>query len=142
MKTITINRVRGYSREQDYDAFTVVRLCNSQLKDLGGRHAWVKITAGSKSIYRRVRGAANTGLSSGDMELDYDSRLELDIDGSKDENGFRVCNVSIAPAGFLGSLIAHWGNPNIEYQVSFRLAVLGVALGLLGGVLGAISLYK
>ena len=143
MDNITVTKARDYSRPQDYDAFSVVRLYNAHLKSLGGRHAWVRLSSNGKTLFRRVRGAGGgTGLPSDGMELDYDSRLELGVDSPRAADGFHPCNVVVSPAGFLGYIKAHWSHPNIEYRVPYRLAMLSVVLGLLGAFLGALSLLK
>ena len=140
MFNISVVRARDYSRDQDYDAFTVVRLFNGHIRSLGGRHAWVKICTDNKRIYRRIRGGANLGLAGDSIELDYDSRLELGIESPRGEDGFHPCSVVISPASFFGKIMAHWQNPNIEYRVSYRLAILSVVLGFVGLILGVISI--
>lgn len=143
MNSITVAKARDFSRPQDYDAFSVIRLYNAHLRILGGRHAWVRLSCNGRNLYRRIRGAGGgTGLPSDGMELDYDSRLELGINSPRDADGFHPCNVIITPAGLLGSIRAHWRHPSIEYRVPYRLAMLSVALGLLGAVLGAASFVR
>ena len=82
---IEAKRFRDFSRDHDYDAFTVIRVYNSLQKDLGGRNSWVTVSNGQKKRYRRVLGSGSSGLGRDEIELDYDSRLELEINGSKDE---------------------------------------------------------
>ena len=141
MEAITITKARDFSRPQDYDAFSIVRLRNAHLKGLGGRHTWVKLESNGKRLYRRVRGAGNTGIATDEMEIDYDSRIELGINSARDQNGFHSCNVAVTQAGWLGAVEAHWHHPNIEYRVPYRMAMLGLMLGLLGALLGALSLF-
>ncbi|MCL7715801.1 hypothetical protein [Stenotrophomonas mori] len=146
---ISITKARDFSRDADYLAFSVVRLRNAHLKGLGGRHSWVRIenTGNGKVLYRRVRGAgasagASTGLPANAIEIDYDSRLELGIEGPRDATHFHDCSLTVGPASRLGELKAHWRHPNIEYRVPYRLAILSLALGLLGALLGALSLVR
>jgi len=140
MDSISISKARDFTRPQDYDAFSVVRLYNAHLRALGGRHAWVRLSCNGKILFRRVRGAGGgTGLPSVGIEIDYDSRQELGIDNARGADGFHPCSVTVSRAGFLGSIQAHWAHPNIEYRAPYRLAMQSVALGLLGAILGAVS---
>jgi hypothetical protein len=87
-------------------------------------------------------GAAGTGLSQDDIELDYDSRLEIGVVGTPDENGFYACTLTIQPSSFREKLQAHWKHPSLAYRVPYRLAILSVVLGAIGLVLGVISILK
>lgn len=137
-----ITRCRDFTREQDYGAFAAVRAFNGCLKQLGGRHAWVTLSSGNMKLYRRVMGAAGTGLSHGDIEFDYDSRLELGLSGHPDENGFYGCDLTMQPSSFIERLHAHWRHPNLAYRVPYQLAILSLVLGAVGLVLGIVNVIK
>ena len=138
---INILRCRDFSREYDHSRHTVVRVFNKNLSQLGDRHAWVTIQANGNMICRRVMGSGGTGLSKGDIELDYDSRLELGIVGKKDAQGFYQCDATIRRADLSERISAHLHHPNHEYRVSYKLAAIGLALGFVALILGLISLY-
>jgi hypothetical protein len=138
-----ITTVRDFTRQNDYNAFSVVRVHNRFVADLGGRHAWVRIRNANATLYRRVRGAgADTSLPPDGIELEYDSRLELGLPGPPDANGFYACDLTVEPATTLDKIRAHWSHPTIEYRVTYRLAVLSVVLGSVGFILGIISLVR
>lgn len=138
-----ITTVRDFSRQGDYHAFSVVRVHNRLVADLGGRHAWVRIRSNKATLYRRLRGVgADTSLPVDAIELEYDSRLALGLPGPPDANGFYACDLAIEPATPLDKMRAHWNHPTIEYRVSYRLALLSVVLGLVGFILGIISLVR
>ena len=138
-----IARVRGFSGERDYDLFSVVRVNNTLLKELGGRYTWVAISGNMNVIFRRATGAVpGIGLPIDAIELGYDSRSDLGISGERDEQNFYPCDLSISPAGALDRFRAHWSNPNVNYQVPFQLGMIGLALGAIGLLLGIISLTK
>lgn len=138
-----ITKARDFTQSHDYDASAIVRLNNTQVAKLGGRHSWVKLSGGAKTLMRRVRGSGGiSGLSNDAMEIDYDSRLELGIDDPRSSDEFYTCSIVITPASFVDKIKAHWFHPNIEYQVPFRLAMIGLALGIVGLFLGLMSLAK
>lgn len=136
-----VTRCRDFSRTQDHSLFTVVRVFNGCLKELGDRHAWVAVEGQDATIYRRALGASATGIGKGDIELDYDSRKELGIGGRPDENGFYDCKLIVRKATATEKMRAHWKHPSLEYRVPFKLAILSLALGLIGLGLGIISLF-
>ena len=135
-------KCREFSRDYDHDAFSVVRVFNNRLAALGGRNAWVTITSEKSQIYRRARGLSSVGMTQDAIELDYDSRDELGINGQADSNGFYACKVTIEKSTLRERLKGHWSNPNPAYTVPYRLAVLSVMLGLVGLFLGILSLVK
>ena len=135
------SKVRDFSRDFDYHAFSIVRVFNGCLEELGGRNAWVVVSSDNKRLYRRAQGAGgNPGLPKDGIELDYDSRTELGVSGRPDGDGFYSCQVTISPATPFESFLGHWQNPRVEYQFAFRLAVLSVGLGFIGLMLGLVSL--
>ena len=139
-----IAKARDFSRAQDYDAFAIVRVHNSLLASLGGRNAWVKIVGPTRTLVRRARGAGGTtGLPIAGIELDYDSRLELNIVGSPpDAQGFYPCELQLSKASAWNKFIAHWAHPNLEYRIPYQIAMVSAALGAVGLILGIVSLIK
>ena len=133
-------KCRDFKRERDYDEFSVVRVFNGCLSSLGGRGAWVTITGGDVPLYRRVLGSGGTGLTQDAIELDYDSLVELGLCGRPDEDGFYDCKLEIKCSTTRERVMAHWTHPSLAYRVPFRLALLSVVLGLIGFVLGIVSL--
>ncbi len=99
-----IEKIRGFTSEHDYIAFSVVRLHPKVIKNIGGRNTWIKISSNTNHIYRLALGAkSSTGFTTKAVELDYDSCLELEaISGqAKDENSFYPCSFTIQKARFL-----------------------------------------
>jgi len=135
-----ITKCRDFSRERDYGAFSVIRVFNGCLEPLGGRGAWITISGGKVAQYRRAQGAGGTGLTKDAIELDYDSRLELGINGRPDQDGFYACELVLAPSSFWEIVRAHWTHPSLAYRVPYRLAVLSVVLGGVGLLLGVSGL--
>lgn len=141
---IEIQRVRNFSNEQDYVAFSIVRLYNKHVTELGGRNTWVCIESGGKKIYRRVRGVGNMpGFPKDAMELDYDSRNELGaISDDRHENGFFLHKATIKKASLVEKFLAHWSHPNIEYRTPFQISYISFMLGIIGLILGMVSLFR
>ena len=142
MGQVQVTKCRDFSRERDYGAFSVVRVFNKCLDSLGGRGSWVTITGGSVVLYRRVLGAGGTGLTRDAIELDYDSRTELGLSGRPDADGFYTCKLQLQPSTPIERAKAHWTHPSLAYRVPYRLALLSVVLGLVGLVLGILSLLR
>lgn len=137
-----ITECREFSRDSDREDFTVVRVCNKSLNALGGRGSWVKIKAHGSRILRRAYGSGSCSQPAHMIELDYDSRRELGIDHNFREGGVVRCELEICRARGFDLFLAHWRNPRIEYRVPYRLAVLSVALGAIGLLLGIIGLMQ
>jgi hypothetical protein len=137
-----IAKCRDFTRERDYAAFSVVRVFNLKLSELGGRGAWVTISGGKESQYRRIMGSGGTDLSQDAIEIDYDSRVELGIVGRPDGNGYYPCELTLSKSSLGERISAHWSHPNLAYRVPYQLAVLSLALGLVGFFLGIVSLIK
>jgi hypothetical protein len=137
-----ISLVRDFSRNQDRDK-AVVRVFNLQLQKLGGRNAWVRISSGNSTIFRRVLGSGEYGLSANAIELDYDSRLELDELGTLNAEGYFECprGLNIQRTSLYDRFRAHWYHPNVEYRAPYQIAVIGLTMGIIGLILGVISLF-
>jgi hypothetical protein len=136
-----VTKCRDFSREDDRIAFSVVRVNNDVLTDLGGRRTWVTISTGKLTIYRVALGAGRRHLKKDALELDYDSRLDLRISGERDKEGFYGCDLSIEKSTFVERLRAHWAHPNLAYKMPLQIAALSVFLGLFGVMLGAIGAW-
>ena len=133
-------KCKDFSREHDHAAFSVVRVFNGRLAELGGRGAWITISSENRKVYRRVMGSGSVGLTQDAIELDYDSRHDLGITSPPDQNGFHPCDLKLKRSTTLERIAAHWTHPNLAYQVPYRLAMLSLALGLIGLLLGVVSL--
>ncbi len=136
---IDIKKQKPFSNDYDKNSQSLVRIFNKNLKPLGGRHAWVKLTAGSKSIYRTIKAAKPMkGFNSCAIELDYDSLLELEIvssNNSPDEDGFYPCNIVITKANKIDIFKAYWNHPEHGYRISLRISIISLFLGLVGIVI-------
>lgn len=94
-----VTKVRDFTHEYDYAAFSVVRVNNNLVAELGGRNAWVRIWGQYVPLIRRVRGAGDSpGLPKDAIELDYDSRHDLRATGERDSDGFHSCDLEIQRA--------------------------------------------
>lgn len=136
---VQILKCRDFTRERDYDAFSVVRVFNGCLDSAGGRGAWVTIVGDGVTLYRRVLGSGGTGLTRDAIELDYDSRVELGLQGRPDSEGFYSCDLQLARSTAMERAKAHWAHPSLAYRVPYRLALLSVALGFLGLIISLLG---
>ncbi|WP_395377021.1 hypothetical protein [Marinicella sp. W31] len=142
---IKINKSRSFTVDHDYNSFCVVRVYGGHLKALGGRHAWVKLTANDKSIYRTIKAGRRIApaLTKDAIEIDYDSMLELEqvsYDNKKDEADFYPCDISVLPATRWEQLKALWQHPDQGYRVSMKISLIGLFLGVIGFITGLLSL--
>lgn len=127
-----ISRVRGFSKEYDYNDFSIIRLESNCVNKLGKRGQWMKISSGKRCIYRRLKGiGGESGFSQDCAELDYDSRNDLGISGPKDENAFYACDLLIRSATWLEVLKAHLFHPNPDHRVAYQIAFIGLLIGIL-----------
>ncbi len=135
-----INIQRPFTVEQDYSAFSVVRVHPKVLNKLGGRNTWVKISNDENCIYRIALGArSSTGFTMKAIEIDYDSYLELGKSAKfqpKCENGFYPCALNVQKVRFFERFLAHWKHPNPGYRVPMQLGIIGLLLGFIGFILG------
>lgn len=141
MSTLTISKIRTYSRAEDNSSFSVVRVHKRILPLLGGRNRWVKITCGDGSVYRMAKGADSaTGFTQETIELDYDTWLELGYDpGTRgDENRYFPCDMAIRKASRIETYIAHWMHPDPAYSVPMRFGVITYFMGVCTGVIGLV----
>ena len=129
---MAINQCRNFSREYDYGDTAVVRVANARLATLGGRRAWIKIQNNSNNrvIYRRAYGAGNCGLTNYQIELDYDSRFDLDLDGDFNNAKFIDCDLTIRRCYFFEKFIAHLKHPNLIYRIPFQIAVMSLVISI------------
>jgi hypothetical protein len=137
-----ISHVKNFSKDHDFlGPFCRIHtsLLNSELK----RRDWVCIVnnANGQKIFRQARGLSVQGFTKQSIEIDYDSRVDLGIDGDRDDNGFIQCDLSVRRASLIESFFtANWKHPDYTHMVSYRLALIGCFLGILGLVLGMLSL--
>ena len=142
---IKINKSRSFTIQHDYNSFCVVRIYGGHLKALGGRHAWVKLTANGKSIYRTIKAGQRIApaLTQDAIEIDYDSMLELEqisYDNKKDAGDFYPCDISLSPATQFEQLIALWKHPEQGYRISIRISLIGLFLGVMGFITGLLGM--
>jgi hypothetical protein len=141
---IKITQQRKFSNNADYDAFSVVRLQNSNIALLGGRNAWVCIESDSgRKAYRMIRGVGSSaGFSADAIEFDYETSISLDIPkGTPNSQGFYPCTLTIRPASTLEKLKAHWAHPDHAYRFPLQISLVSFILGLIGLILGVLSLH-
>ena len=134
---VHITKVRSFSNHDDNRSFSVVRVQTSVLDELGGRGHWIRIKNPEKSvcIYRMVKASQpSQGFDKLSLEIDYDSKLELDLKdkSSPDERGFYSVNLHLSKASPVGVLLGHWKNPEPGYRLAFRISVLSLFLAILG----------
>lgn len=131
---IKIEKLRSFTNDYDNNASCVVRVFNKNLKPLGGRHAWVKLSTDSHSIYRMAKaGRSSPGFSKNSIELDYDSLLELNAttsNGEVDEDGFYPCDLTISSTNKLEFIKAYWNHPDHGYRISLQISMISMFLGI------------
>lgn len=145
-----ITEFRSYSDKSDSDKFAVVRIANSLVKTLGGRYNWIEIkNSDGKKIYRTIRGAGDRDIRSHQMELDYDSILELGLNIKKSESsnaksnmsGYSNCDVKISRVGLLTTFRAHLKHPDPAYRVPMILAFISLLIGFISFAIGLFALF-
>jgi len=142
-KSLKITQQRKFSNQSDYDAFSVVRLHNTCVSSLGGRNSWVCISSDTgRRAYRMIRGiGSGAGFSNNAIECDYETSMSLGISkGTADPQGFFPCTLQIRPATRLEILKAHWSHPDHGYRFPLQLSLVSFFLGVVGLVLGILSL--
>lgn len=139
---LQIKHQRLFTNRADYGTFSLIRVSNFHLKNLGGRNAWVALKAGNgKCVYRMIRGAGNQPHPDTAIELDYDTSVDLEIPQSyKEPNGFYACALTLRPASRIEMVRAHWSHPDPAYRVPMQISLVGFFLGVVGLVLGVLSL--
>jgi len=131
-----ISKFRGFSEDQDYSGFAVVRLSNKQMDEFR-RGTWVRIESGENVLYRKVRGGR---LAKGAIALDYDSRLDLGVDpDAKGDDGYYPIQATIRAANRLERLWALVVHPDERFRIAHQLGLLGVGLGILSLVIAVVS---
>jgi hypothetical protein len=141
-KPIQITQQRKFSNTADYDAFSVVRLHNSELAALGGRNAWITITSmNGARVHRMIRGCGDSENFPHDaIEFDYETNKALGITKAKQNAvGFYPCALQVRPASRLEILAAHWNHPDHAYRFPLQLSLVSFFLGIVGLILGVLS---
>ncbi len=146
-----ITEYRNYSDKSDADKFAVVRIANSLVKALGGRYKWIEIkSSDGKKIYRTIRGAGDRDIRSHQMELDYDSILELGLSMKKSEStdvksnmsGYNNCDISISKVGLITAIRAHLKHPDPAYRAPMTLAFISLVIGIFSLMVGFLGFFK
>ena len=146
-----ITSYRNYTDKDDNHRFAVVRLSNNLIDSLGGRYSWIAVESETgKKIYRTIRGAGNKDIKKDQIELDYDSIVDLELHKTnksdelfmKDDSGFRSCNLSLKQIGFFRKIEAHFKHPDQAYRAPMQLAIIMAFISLFSLILGIISFLK
>lgn len=141
MQPIQIKLQRTYSNKHDENSFSVARLHNSHIANLGGKESWVKISSQKKYIFRKIKGAGNLAIPINGIELDFHGLDDLGW-STDPEGNFYKTTLTITKASWFDRLVfAHTKHPDPSYSQSMKLGLIGLALGVTGLILGLISLY-
>lgn len=144
MTTFKITKERPFSRENDYESFSLVRVWNELIPQLSSRWVEIKNLDNGKTVYRMAKGVGkvNGHFPKEAIELDQNTALgELEIKPScKDENGFYKCNLSIKQATPWQRLIALGSHPDPAYRYPMQIALISLFVGILGFISGVASL--
>lgn len=92
-----------------------------------------KVTHNNKSIYLIIRG----DLSSDESVIRIDERTRNALDVNINDK----LDFTIIPCGIFGKLHWLWNASDTTYRLASKLAILSVILGLIGFILGIISIY-
>lgn len=92
-----------------------------------------KVTAGTRSAFVILRGKQNAHDAAAWMDERTRNRLGLSVDTEVD--------LDLEAVRLWGQGRWAWSSSDPAYRVSARLAVLSVVLGLLGFVLGVVSVW-
>jgi hypothetical protein len=90
-----------------------------------------KISCGSRAAFLAVRGSQNH--SDATIKLDEKTRIELGIELAKSYD------FSIMPLNFCGQYRALWHASDPHDRFAMRLSLISFALGIIGIVLGVVS---
>jgi hypothetical protein len=143
-KCVTVLKNRGYSNSSDFEGFAVVRVHNVHLANLGGRNAWVTLVSSQgKKVHRVVKGCGKSpDFAIDGVEFDYETFLDLDIPKRpKMPDGFHECNLELRRTRWFEKIAAHWHHPDPAYRYPIQLSLIGFIMGVIGLVLGIISLF-
>lgn len=142
MNTINFKKVRKFTKEHDYQNFSVVRVQTRLIVELGGRNSWIEIKNGNNKIRRRILGGSGLGFTKDAIELDYDSMRDLGcLSKNHDENGFYPCNLEAKKIGFIGQFMAHWNHPSDPHRIPIRISIVSLFLGVVSLLLALIALF-
>jgi hypothetical protein len=143
-ENLDIKYIKDFSHDFDYSG-AVCRVHSTVLRHGLKRNAWycIENNENKKKIFRRFKGINSSGFSKEHIELDYDSRLELMIaEKNWDESKTISCDFTVKKTTLLQRLlIANWIHPDYTHKISYRYAVIGCGLGIIGLFLGIISLF-
>lgn len=138
-----VTKQRKYSSRYDYSNPGFIRVENSVLTELGGRNAWVAIKSNERTIYRMIRGAGRIKNFSKDLvETDYDTLLELNISEYYADTHIAKCDLVIEKANVIQILLGYWNHPDISYRFALKISIVSFMLGVLGLVLGTVSVIQ
>jgi len=58
----------------------------------------------------------------------------------RDADGFYLCSATIRSANWFEKLLGHWEHPNPMYRVPLQISLVSLGCGLIGMILGFVSL--
>jgi hypothetical protein len=134
--TIAFTKVIPLSKEDSGLEHSIVRLENSNMKRYGRRTAVLIRSDKAKSVIRYTMGNNGTlkGLTKNVLALDYDAIVDLDVQYEQPES------LTIRKATMLECMVWLNRSPDLNVKISFRLGLLGAALGFVGFAIGIIGL--
>ena len=158
LQDTTQNKITGsraYKNPLDHNAFSLIRLNNYQIGRLGLRNDWLTITANKDNpkkkrvIYRQMAGykidknnRLPEDLEFNKCEFDYEALLDLGIKGGKKDGYYSACDLHIEKTRWLRELfMAHWCHPHTNHRAPMQIALIGLALGVIGVIFGVVSLF-
>ncbi len=115
-----------------------VKIQNQKINNGFKRNQWLRIQCGKKVIYRVVRGATATGLTSEKIWLSYDSRIELGAESGSE--------IIISPCSTWERIVsAPMNSPDpfmkAQFYFSVVISVAGIVIGSLGVMLAVASFF-
>ena len=165
-----MDRVKKIDQEaglfpSDYDKnIPFIRLDGRVMKGEGiKRIDWVVLRSNvsGKSIYRMAQGCGRiNGFTPGTVMIGYEDMLELEPD-RKDQHPNCVATLkkegsteakpteiqkaysvdwTLRRVGRFESIMAYWQHPDSGYQISVRIAIVSLIVGILGFVMGFFGL--
>jgi hypothetical protein len=127
-------RVRKLDKEDVYRG--LIRVPQQHRKDPSGREipegSVIEVKTGSKSLLGVVRGDPGATDPSIRMDELFRNRLEVEPDGEYD--------FELKRKGVFAEFRFHWSSPEPANRFAMRMAILSVAAGILGLILGLCSL--
>jgi len=122
----------GMALFQASDYLSLFGKRKSQTNQKLQRLSVVKITYGSRSIYRQFAARSIDGLNKGVVGLTLNSWMQLGLQNNQQE-------VQVKKSWWFPF---YWSHPNSATRISFILGLVSVALAILGIVISLISILS